>query len=268
MENEEIFNKSLVSETWYPPITGWVAHFDIEGFKDKLEKNIDSLQLTLGSLVEDVKSKLEIYNHDKKDEYKIYFHYFQDTFIFHSTHEDNIQENRTPFVELVELSIDFYKKCLEEDLILMGAISYGNIILSKCHKFFFGKAFLEANSVCNNKKFFKLLLAKSAVDQLMNMLPKENHKKSIGNFVNLLSDKKLEGFIENHEHTYVYNFCGYYFGDAYINDEKNKHYNPTIQEAFKRNKPNEEGCEKINQRYETTLEFIDTVKGLGIKAIG
>jgi len=40
---------------------------------------------------------------------------------------------------------------------------------------------------------------------------------------------------------------------------------PSIREAFKRNKPNEEGCEKINQRYETTLEFMDTVNGIDLQ---
>ena len=64
---------------------------------------------------------------------------------------------------------------------------------------------------------------------------------------------------------YVYNFCGFYFGDGYMNGKKNKHYNPTIREAFKRNKPNEEGCEKIKKRYETTLQFINTVTELMAK---
>ena len=254
-----------VNSLWYPPITGWVSHFDIEGFGNKLEKNIEYVKESLGTLLPAVEAKLKEFKQRKKDEYKIYFNYYQDTFIFYSRTEDNVEENKTPFVLLVDLSIWFYKECLKEDLILMGAISYGDIILSTCHKFFFGKAFLEAKSICDNKEFFKLLLAKSAVDQLMNMLPKKNYKEKIGNFVNLLADKKLEDFIENHDHTYVYNFCGFYFGDGYMNGKKNKHYNPTIREAFKRNKPNEEGCEKIKKRYETTLQFINTVTELMAK---
>ena len=90
LEDNEGIKRS--NSLWHPPIIGWVSHFDIEGVRDKLDEDMDSLKESLGNILPAVKDKLKEMNQNKKDDMnKIYFNYYQDTFIFYSRTKDNVE---------------------------------------------------------------------------------------------------------------------------------------------------------------------------------
>jgi hypothetical protein len=277
------------SNLWYPQITGWVSYFDIAGFKTEIENNIYDVQLKLNNLLPMLDNELKKINSGKDDEFKIYYTYYQDTFIFYSRTKDN--ERISAFTSISQLSVKFYGECLNKNIILRGAISYGNITLSKCHRFFLGEAVSEAYSTCEskNKKLFSLTLTKSAVNQVEKMSPDiKKDQKRIGNFYNLSKFASLKKFIEDDKHTYLYNFCGSAISDISFKGT-DKYFSTSINVNFEHNRkkieeeimggltdkdtlenydedkiknlPNSlQESLKVKQRYETTLKFISEAK--------
>ena len=116
----------------------WVAHFDILGFKDRIDCDAKSLQLDLLlSSVEEVVEKLErkIDRLDGAIAYKSY----ADTFIIYAmTNEKSVYSN------ILRASKDFLTTCIYKKLPVRGAISYGELILALRGKMIMGKAFLES----------------------------------------------------------------------------------------------------------------------------
>lgn len=164
--NKGITSTSLSGINMYnswSSIKTWVAHFDILGFKHRINYEDQSLLLEiLKSSIDEVIEKLkeDISHFEDVIDYTSY----ADTFIIYSK---AMEKNGYP--ALVRTSKNFLNTCVCKRLPVRGAISYGELILGHNGKVIMGKAFLESYQYGEDQNWVGLLLTPSASSQLKSM---------------------------------------------------------------------------------------------------
>jgi hypothetical protein len=141
----------------------WVAHFDILGFKERIDYEAKSLHLELLlSSVKEVIEKLER-KIDRLDG-AIAYESYADTFIIYAdTDEKDVYSN------ILRASKDFLTTCINKGLPVRGAISYGELIFALGGKMIIGRALLESNQYGEDQNWIGLILTPSASAQLESM---------------------------------------------------------------------------------------------------
>ena len=137
-------------------IETWIAHFDILGFKSRINYDDQSLLLEIfKSSIDEAITKLEKdvnHFHDV-----IEYISYADTFIIYSKSTET-----TGYPELVRASKNFINTCIYKRLPIRGAISHGELILGHDNKILMGKAFLESYEYGEDQNWIGLLLSPSA----------------------------------------------------------------------------------------------------------
>src|SRR4030067_1369205 len=125
-------------DTSWNSIKTWVAHFDILGFKHRINYDDQTLLLEiLKSSIDEVIEQMEEKNQDFEN--VISYTSYADTFIIYSKTLET-----SGGIVLVESSKDFLKTCILKRIPVRGAISYGDLILGHNNRIIMGKAFLES----------------------------------------------------------------------------------------------------------------------------
>ena len=147
-------------DTSWNSIKTWVAHFDILGFKHRINYDDQTLLLEiLKSSIDEVIEQMEEKNQDFEN--VISYTSYADTFIIYSKTLET-----SGGIVLVESSKDFLKTCILKRIPVRGAISYGELILGHNNRIIMGKAFLESYEYGEDQNWIGLLLTPSASFQL------------------------------------------------------------------------------------------------------
>jgi|WetSurSiteA1Bulk_404760.scaffolds.fasta_scaffold67777_1 hypothetical protein len=141
----------------------WVGHFDILGFKGRINNQDQSL------LLEILKSSIdEVINHLEKTikgfEDVISYTAYADTFIIYSK-----KSEASGYLEIDTTSKSFLNTCVMKRLPVRGAISFGELILGHNNRTIMGKAFLESYEYGEDQNWIGLILTPTAASQLKSM---------------------------------------------------------------------------------------------------
>jgi hypothetical protein len=172
----------------------WIAHFDVIGFKYKIDNEDRSLYLdVLKDSIDEVLQKLQ--KQTTHFESLVNYTFYADTFIIYATSPDD-----SGYPEFINISKDFIRNCILKRLPVRGAVSYGNLIIGHNSKIIMGKAFLEAYEYCEDQNWIGLILAPSASKRLtsLNLIP-----LNLG-FIN--QDIPMRKFSIFDEEVYAYQF--------------------------------------------------------------
>lgn len=213
-------------------IQTWIAHFDILGFKNRINYDDQSLLLEiLKSSIDDAIADLE------KDINHFYdvieYISYADTFIIYSKATET-----TGYPELVRASKNFINTCIYKRLPIRGAISHGELILGHDNKILMGKAFLESYEYGEDQNWIGLILTPSASMKLKSI----NLDPIRHGFIN--RDIPLRKFSIFDENVYAYRF---------INGSTN--YTCPLLPILKEMLQKATGKEKV--KYLNTIKFID-----------
>jgi hypothetical protein len=150
-------------DTSWKNVETWVAHFDILGFKSRI--NYDDQSLLLELLKSSIDEVIEGLKEDiRYFEDSINYTSYADTFIIYSKAAGN-----SGYPELDLTSKKFLSTCVYKLLPIRGAISYGELILGHNNKVIMGKAFLESYQYGEDQNWIGLLLTPSASSKLKSM---------------------------------------------------------------------------------------------------
>jgi hypothetical protein len=151
-----------MNTTWTSYRT-WVGHFDILGFKDRINNPDQTL------LLEILKSSIDEVINDLQGDIQgfedvINYTAYADTFIIYSRESEG---SGYPQVDMTSKS--FLNTCVLNRLPVRGAISYGELILGHNNRTIMGKAFLESHEYGEDQNWVGLILTPSASSQLKSM---------------------------------------------------------------------------------------------------
>ncbi len=134
----------------------WIAHFDLLGFKAKLEKlPISILQQKVDDVVEDLQTEA------RESEKNVDYLFYADTFILYSKSEET-----KDYPRLLHAATHFMEKCIYKGIALRGAISFGEIAVGYDKRIMIGNAFLESHEYAEDQDWLGLILTRTASDQL------------------------------------------------------------------------------------------------------
>ena len=208
---------------------GWVTHFDILGFKSKIEENSLSVEI----LKDSISHILSELNEDTDVFEGIECIFYADTFLIYSN-SDRIKY----FHGLLRTSKNFIKRCISSRLAVRGAIAFGELIFGHHKKIILGEAFLESYEYGEDQNWLGLILTPSATKELS----KNDLHPNRNEFVNqgIPMRKKIPN---SKNEIYAYDF-----GASKTNYECNM---LPILEEMKRYAP-----KKQKIKYSNTIEFI------------
>src|SRR4030042_133499 len=147
-------------DTYWDISQAWVAHFDILGFKECLNKDGQSILLNIlrTSIDESIERLESEINHHRN---VFDFIFYADTFIIYSDLVDS-----TGYPGLVRASKNFINSCIYKRLPIRGAISHGELILGHEKRIVMGKGFLESYEYGEDQNWIGLILTPSASSNL------------------------------------------------------------------------------------------------------
>jgi hypothetical protein len=173
---DSCFNNNIAIK-WNDPFNAWVAHFDILGFTNSIEnsdpKKFSSHPKALQRKIELVlcylKNTIILY---KKLPYDyVNYLFYADTFIIYSK-TDDIKE----YFGICNIAKLFFEKCIEEELPIRGAISFGEITTGYDNKIVMGKAFIESKKYSDDQNWLGLILTPSAAIKIKEHFDPKRHK--------------------------------------------------------------------------------------------
>lgn len=137
----------------------WIAHFDLLGFKSKLETSpIHFLQSEVDGIVNDLQA--EVKDFPSNVDYVLY----ADTFILYSKSSES-----KDYPALLHTATHFMEKCIYKGIALRGSISYGEIAVGNDKRTMIGRAFLDSYQYCEDQDWLGLILSPTASGQLAEM---------------------------------------------------------------------------------------------------
>ena len=141
----------------------WVGHFDILGFKERINNPDQSLMMEI------LKSSINEVTEDLDREIRgfrevINYAAYADTFIIYSRQSEG---SGYPQVDIT--SKTFVGQCVLNRLPVRGAISYGELIVGHDNRTIMGQAFLESHEYGEDQNWIGLILTPSASSQLKSM---------------------------------------------------------------------------------------------------
>jgi hypothetical protein len=150
-------------DTTWNTLKTWVGHFDILGFKDRINNDDQSLLLQiLKSSIDQVIRELE--ESIEGFENVVSYSSYADTFIIYST---KLEASGYPEIDITSKS--FLNMCVRNRLPIRGAISFGELILGYNRRTIMGKAFLESHMYGEDQNWIGLILTPTASLQLKSM---------------------------------------------------------------------------------------------------
>lgn len=174
--------------------TTYIAHFDILGFKSRMDNDDGSLPIfilkeTIDEIIEGLQKGIQNFSDS------IEYTHYADTFIIYSKTEDS-----SGYPALVRAAKNLITSCILNRLPARGAIAYGEVSFGHDDRIIIGKAALESYTYCEDQDWIGLLLAPTACRQL----------KSIGiepirhGFIN--KDVELKTSALRNKYVYAYRF--------------------------------------------------------------
>jgi len=173
---------------------GWIAHFDILGFKSMIEYEDQSLAIerlkgqldyVIVKLKSDIEPKVK----------QIDFQFYADTFIIYSK-----SKKIHDYALLIRACKNFINNCIKKRLPVRGAISYGEIIFGHNRKIIIGSAFLESYVYGEDQNWIGLILTPSASSRVI----EENSSPARHGFIN--RDIPMRKFSIFEDKIYAYRF--------------------------------------------------------------
>ena len=150
-------------DTTWNTLRTWVGHFDILGFKDRINNDDQTLLLqVLKSSIDQVIIELEESIEGFED--VISYTSYADTFIMYSK---KMEASGYPEIDITSKS--FLNICVRNRLPIRGAISFGELILGHNGRTIMGKAFLESYEYGEDQNWIGLVLTPTASLQLKSM---------------------------------------------------------------------------------------------------
>jgi hypothetical protein len=138
----------------------YIAHFDILGFKSRINNDDSSLPIvilkeTIDEILEELQKGINNFSSS------IGYTYYADTFIIFSKTEDS-----SGYPALVRAAKNLILCCITNRLPVRGAIAYGEVSFRHDERIIIGKAALESYTYCEDQDWIGLLLTPTACQQL------------------------------------------------------------------------------------------------------
>lgn len=141
-----------LSNHWHQS-EGWVACFDIMGFKE-----IARREDLFTTLLQDGVGELIAYIKNQSNYSSISYILISDTFIIY-THSNDL----SGYDKITRISKRFIEKCIQLRIPVRGAISAGNIVRGHDNRCLMGDAFLESFEYCEDQNWIGLILTPKAI---------------------------------------------------------------------------------------------------------